>query len=420
MSVFAIMIPMDMRKAKPQTNVELGIVVGIAILLLLFVGVSNSRPAQAQDVPTLTPTLDQRIVNEIVAPHSGDAIAGFVYLQGTALIEGFRRYDIHISESGSEDWRWVTSSGNIVRSGNLYLLDTTQYPDGPYDFRIRAVDDLSNYNESFIRDVEIRNANPPTPTPQFNELGTPIPPVLTVPTATPTATPEYISFIPNGQGIFAPSDGGVVRDTVIVNGTVNGTLKNPFDHYELYLSESGFEAWEQLIASTTQIWQNQIYALDTTRYPDGEYDLLLRIVYRDANYDEFEVRRIFIANNTYVFVPTPTATPIRAGIIRPLPNANVSGIVEFVGGADTTNFARWELAWRPSGTLDWIQLVTSEERVPLGEVLATLDLNQLPIGAYDFRLRIVEQDDRRLDYIVPQLRVLRAPPQATPTPTPFG
>jgi len=374
----------------------------------------------AQDIPTATPTLDLRVVNEIVAPHSGDAIAGFVYIQGTALIEGFRRYDIHISEAGSEDWHWLTSSSAIVRNGNLYLLDTTQYPDGFYDLRVRAVDDLGNYTEDFVRDVEIRNANPPTATPQFNELGTPIPPVVTPPPPTPTATPEYISFIPNGQGIFSPSDGEVVRGKVAVIGTVNGTLKNPFDHYELYISGAGFEAWEQLTISSAQIWQNPIYTLDTTRYADGEYDLLLRIVYEDANYSEFEVRRILIANQTYVFVPTPTSTPIRAGIIRPLPNANVSGIVEFVGGADTTNFAHWELAWRPSGTLEWLPLVTSEERVPLGEVLATVDLNQLPVGAYDFRLRIVEQDGRRLDYLVPQLRVLRPPPQVTPTATPFG
>lgn len=378
------------------------------------------NPLHAQDVPTATPTLDQRIINEIVAPYPGDAISGFTYIQGSAVIERFRRYDIHISEAGSEDWHWLTSSNAIVRTGNLYLLDTTDYPDGFYDLRVRAVDDLGNYTEAFRRDVEIRNANPPTPTPQFNELGTPLPPVVTVPTATPTATPEYISFIPNSQGIFSPVDGEVVRGTIAIRGTVNGTRKNPFDHYELHISETGYKAWEQLIVSDEQLWQSPIYYLDTTRYVDGKYDLRLRIVYQDANYSEYEARRIFIANQTYVFVPTATATPIRAGIIRPLPNTNVTGIIEFVGGADTTNFARWELAWRPSGTLEWIQLVTSEERVPLGGVLATLDLNQLPVGAYDFRLRIVEQDGRRLDYLVPQLRVLRPPPPVTPTPTPVG
>ncbi len=395
-------------------------VLGGTLGLCWFVPAHRLPAVSAQDLPTATATADLRVVNELVAPHTGDAVAGFVAIQGTALIPGFRRYDIHISEASSEDWIGLTSSAEIVRNGTLYLLDTTQYPDGFYDLRVRAIDSNGNYSEVFARDVEIRNANPPTPTPLVNELGTPLPPLVIIPTATPSPTPEYISFVPNGQGIFSPRTNEVIRGQVAVIGTVNGFPKNPFDHYELEISGSGFEAWEQLTVSTMQLWQKAIYTLDTTRWTDGEYDLRLRIVYRDGNYDEFEVRRLFIANNTYVFVPTPTATPIQAGIIRPLPNTNVSGIIEFIGGADTTNFAHWELAWRPSGTLEWNQLVTSEERVPLGGVLATLDLNQLPLGAYDFRLRIVEQDGRRLDYIVPQLQLLRPPPQVTPTPTPFG
>jgi len=401
-------------------RLRLIILAAAGIGLFWLISGSHSPAGLAQELPTVTPTADLRVVNELFAPRSGDAIAGFVAIEGTALIPGFRRYDIHISDASSEDWLGLTSSAEIIRNGRLHLLDTTQYLDGFYDLRVRAIDGNGNYTEEFARDVEIRNANPPTPTPIFNELGTPLPPPVIVPTETPVPTPEYISFIPNGQGIFAPRTNEVIRGLVAVKGTVNGFPKNPFDHYELAISGSGFASWEQLIVSSQQIWQNTIYTLDTTKWPDGEYDLRLRIAYRDGNYDEFEARRLFIANNTYVFVPTPTATPIKAGIIRPVANANISGIIEFIGGADTTNFARWELAWRPSGTLEWTQLVISEERVPPGGVLATLDLNQLPLGAYDFRLRIVEQDGRRLDYIVSQLRLLRPPPQVTPTPTPFG
>ncbi len=396
-------------------------VVAVALLWQLVALRAVDR-ALAQDVPTSTPTFDRRVINEIAVPRAGDAVARTVAIQGTALIEGFRRYDIHISEAGFEAWSWVATGTDVVRNGILHALDTTAYPDGHYDLRVRAVDDDGNYTESFVRGFEIRNTNPPTPTPFFNELGTPLPhpdyPI--VPTATPSPTPEFISFIPGGQGIFAPSTGGVIRGQVPIIGTVNGFPRNPFDHYELYISLAGFKAWEQLVVSEVQIWRDTIYLLDTTRWEDGRYDLRLRIVYRDSNYDEFEVRDLFIANETYVFVPTPTATPILAGIFSPRPFANVSGLVEFIGGTDTTDFERWELAWRESGTTDWIELVNSPERVPLGNVLATLDLSTLPVGAYDFRLRIVEQSGRRLDYLVPQLRVLRPPAPATPTPTPVG
>lgn len=406
--------------AKDLGKVLLIILIFTLIGLLSYQSDRSVAVLLAQEAPTLTPTPIWRVVNEITAPKSGDAIANATWIEGTALIEGFRRFDIHISEAGNEDWMWVTSSTTIIHNGNLYLLDTTQYPDGFYDLRVRAITDNGNYTESLVRNIEIRNANPPTLTPIANELGTLVPQPTTPVPPTPTPTPEFISFIPGGQGIFAPQNGGVIRGQADIIGTVNGFAKNPFVRYELEISEAGNQAWEQLIFSEEQLWQSPIYTLDTTRWPDGRYDLRLRIVYRDANYDTFEVRNVFIANDTYVFVPTPTTTPIRAGIFLPQPNASVSGLVEFIGGADTTNFAGWELAWRPSGTIAWNLLVQSEERVTLGNVLATLDLNQLPVGAYDFRLRIVEQDERRFDYIIPQLRVLRAPPQATPTPTPFG
>ncbi|MCB0064521.1 MAG: hypothetical protein KDE19_20500 [Caldilineaceae bacterium] len=407
--------------AKQQISRLRWMIVSVGVMVLLCsLPQRMASVLKAQDVPTPTPTRDWRVINEITSPQSGEAVAGLVPIQGTALIEGFQRYDIHISEAGFEAWSWVGTDDIIQRGGTLYLLNTTLYPDGFYDLRIRAVDVDGNYTESIVHDLEIRNANPPTPTPIFNEQGTPLPPPTPalVPTATPT--PEYISFIPNSQGIFSPQDGEVIRGQTAIIGTVNGFPRNPFDHYELYISEAGFEAWEQLAYNATQLWQDTIYTLDTTAYPDGKYDLRLRIVYRDSNYDEYEVRKLFIANQTYVFVPTPTATPIRAGVFSPQPNANVSGIVEFVGGADTTDFDHWELAWRASGTIAWTDLVNSPDRVPLGGVLATLDLRTLPVGAYDFRLRIVEQSGRRLDYIVPQLRVLPVPAQVTPTPTPVG
>ncbi|MEZ4614339.1 MAG: hypothetical protein R2867_02330 [Caldilineaceae bacterium] len=35
----------------------------------------------AQDVPTLTATPVWEVVNEVIAPHGGDAVAGFVTIQ---------------------------------------------------------------------------------------------------------------------------------------------------------------------------------------------------------------------------------------------------------------------------------------------------------------------------------------------------
>lgn len=398
------------------------VLAGGLLLLWPLLPSEQGRSARAQDAPTVTPTPDLRLINEIFEPKSGDAIAGMVTIRGTALIENFRRFDLHIAEWGSEDWLWLTSSREILRNAPLYLLDTTKYRDGIYELRLRALRDDGNYTEMFVRQLEIRNANPPTPTPFINALGTPItqPESPVVPTLTPTPVPEFVSFIPDGQGIFEPRTGGLMRGRFNVIGTVNGFARNPFVRYELAISPAGFKAWEALYDSNEQIWQNTIYTLDTTRWKDGLYDLRLRIVYRDGNYDEFETRDVYIANYTAVYIPTPSPTPIFGGIFSPQSNANVSGLVQFIGAADTTNLEHWELGWRRSGTTEWNLLVNSTERIVVGGTLATLDLSQLPVGAYDFRLRIVEQDGRRLDYFVSQLRVLRQPPPVTPTATPFG
>lgn len=397
-------------------------------LLLGWVGLfetTGTVMVQAQEVPTapptLTPTRPIRLVAEIIAPQSRSAVAGTVPFVGSALLPGFRRYELAIADAASNDWRWLMSSDAYVSEGELYRFDSTRVPDGFYDFRLRAIRDDGNYTEAFIQDVEIRNANPPTPTLQFNPQGTPLPtetPTLAPPTATPT--PAFVSFIPNGQGIFVPINGGVMRGKAAIIGTANGFITNPFVHYELYLSQAGAEDWQQLIVNTTQIWQNTLYVLDTTQYPDGLYDLRLRLVYYDANYDEFEVRNVYIANYTAVRDPTPTATPIRIGLISPRPNENVIGRIEVIGAANTANFASWELAWRPSGVQQWTTLLNNQTRVPAYGVLATLDIAQLPVGAYDFRLRVINQDGSTADFIVPQVRVARPPIPATLTPTPFG
>lgn len=393
----------------------------LLFIALWLVQPSTTEPrVWAQEVFTPTPTRSWQIVTEIIAPHTGDAISGITSIQGTALIELFRRYEIAISEAGNEDWQWLFSGEDYIFEGDLYRFDTTRLPDGFYDFRLRAVREDGNYTEAFRRNIEIRNTNPPTPTPQVNELGTPIPATPTVPTPTPTFTPEFVSFVPNGQGIFEPRNGGVMRGVMPIIGTANGYPQNPFMRYELYLSEAGFQEWILLINRETQIWQNRLYELDTRQYPDGLYDLRLRLVYRDSNYSDFEVRNVYIANYTTLRLPPPTPTPVLAGIFAPRSNTNIGRLLEFIGATDIPNLLRWELYWTPSGTENWARLVSSDKRVPAPGLLARLDLNQLPVGAYDFLLRVVAQDLTTQDFVVRQLRLSAPLPPATPTPTPFG
>lgn len=340
-----------------------------------------------------TPTKAKRAVNEITAPTSSDAISGGTDIVGTALVDAFQRYDVHISPAGREDWQWLITSFAIIHDAPLYRLDTTRFPDGFYDLRVRAIANDGTYTESFVRGVEIRNANPPTPTPNPEVTATPVSPL-------PTPTPAVRSRIPGGQGFYAPDSGAILDGEVTIRATVNGTREQRFERYELAISPAGLEKWSWLHGGREQVWQNEIYRLDTTEFADGRYDLRLRIVYEDGNYSEYYLRNLTFAN-----AGTPQvvlAPPV--GILSPKSGTQAFGVVEFVGTVPEAELLRWELSWSPGQREQWSFLVGGDQPLTEG-VIASLDLSRLPPGQYDFRLRIVRSDYNYTDYYVRDLQL---------------
>lgn len=379
-------------------------------LLLLALGLaiwvtwpqpSAPQVALAQDpsspLSTPTPTKVRRVVNEVRHPQAGDAVAGVTPIIGTALVNLFNRYDVHVSPAGLENWQWLATTLAVVHDDVLYPWDTTQFADGFYDLRVRAIDDLGNYTEAFVRGLEVRNANPPTPTP----LPPGATPPLTSPLPVPTATPDPRRQSPGGMGFYAPDAGAVVRGAVEIVATVAALPRNPFARWELSLARAGMEDWRWIAAGEQQAWQSPIFTWDTTALPDGLYDLRLRVVYKDSNYNEYFLRNLSIANAgrpQLAFAP-----PV--GISDPRPGASVQGVVEFRGTVPAERLLRWELSWSPGGREQWQFLVSSESPVGNG-LLARLDVRMLPAGLYDFRLRVVRDDANYTDYVLRGLRVL--------------
>jgi hypothetical protein len=361
----------------------------------------DSPLASPLGVPTVTPapTKVRRIVNELTHPGPGDAVSGLTTIIGTALTAQFSRYDVHVSPAGMENWQWLTTSLEVIYDDVLYQWDTTAFGDGFYDIRVRAIDDTSNYTESFIRGVEVRNAAPPTSTPNANApLGLVVSPIL-LPTA--TATPDVRRQSPGGLGFYAPDAGSVIRGETAIVATAVALPDSPFARYELHMSVAGVESWLWLYGAERPVWQSPIYVWETTQVPDGLYDLRLRVVYKDSNYDEFFLRNLSVANQTkpqLAFAPP-------AGISSPRNGASIQGIVEFSGTVPAEDLLRWELSWSPGGNEQWQFLVTSEMAVDNG-ILARLDLSQLPVGLYDFRLRVVRVDTNYSDYTIRGLRLV--------------
>lgn len=379
----------------------------LVILAALVVGMSlasaipNTLELLAQEsplTPTPTPTKVKRVVNELRHPRSGDAVAGTTAIIGTALISLFNRYDVHISPAGMENWQWLATNLQVIHDDILYQLDTTAFADGLYDLRVRAIDDSGNYSESYIRGLEVRNAAPPTHTPDPNQPPGFVSP-LSIPTPTPTVDPRRQG--PGGLGFYAPDMGAVVRGETAIVATAVSVPDRPFLRLELFLSAAGVEDWALIHSSERQAWQEEIYHWDTTRVPDGLYDLRLRVVYKDSNYNEYFLRNLSVANRAR---PVLAFTP-PAGISSPRNGEIIHGVVEFAGTVPAQDLLRWELYWSPGGSHQWQFLVQDDKPIDDG-ILARLDLGQLPSGQYDFRLRVVRGDTNYTDYEIVGLRLL--------------
>jgi len=204
----------------------------------------------------------------------------------------------------------------------------------------------------------------------------------------------------------------IIQGLTPIVATANGLNKRAFLRYELYISRAGAEAWNHLIASERQYWQNTIYRLDTTQWPNGFYDLRLRILFTDGNYNQFHLRDLQIANTAQSL--QAYAQALVSSIDLPVSGQTVSGTVNFTGTATDPNFLRWELYVSVSGRNQWSFLVSEDEQA-FDSLLARLDLSQLAQGYYDFRLRVVRNDYNYNEYYAYSLRVV--PPQPTATPT---
>ncbi len=119
--------------------------------------------------------------------------------------------------------------------------------------------------------------------------------------------------------ITSPQPFSVVRGRV----TIEGTAVHPnFLRYELYYSPEPVrdDSWVFIgEAHFNQVANGFLGTWETAGLPDGLYSLRLRVVRHDANYEEYVVRGIQVANSRPTDTPTPAATPTPTVTPTPLP-----------------------------------------------------------------------------------------------------
>lgn len=109
------------------------------------------------------------------------------------------------------------------------------------------------------------------------------------------------------NGITSPSAGDTLTGVVIITGTATG---DSFLRYEVAFNNGGdwvvfAESDQSVINGTLAIWDTSIGSADNPVFPDGNYQLRLRVVRQDYNYDEYFATGIVVANDG----AQPTATP---------------------------------------------------------------------------------------------------------------
>jgi hypothetical protein len=161
----------------------------IMAVICLFACLAASKTLAAPQREPLSQTLGQ-----ITSPRDRASVRGQVPIEGSATHAQFQKYELHYGAeaSPSEDWRPVGGSPFSVPvvQGRLALWDTFVIPDGLYSLRLRIVRVDGNYDEYFVRNIQVVNALPTeTPTPEATPTEAP-------PTPTPAPTPTVIIGVP--------------------------------------------------------------------------------------------------------------------------------------------------------------------------------------------------------------------------------
>ncbi len=142
----------------------------------------------------LSQVVQGQAFGQITSPRDRAAVRGLVPIEGSATHTEFQKYEIHYGPEPNPGGQWTPLAGSPftvpVVQGRLGLWDTTIIPDGIYSLRLRLVRLDGNYDEYFVRGIQVLNTQPTdTPTPQ----ATPTP---AAPTDTPAPTATVVIGVP--------------------------------------------------------------------------------------------------------------------------------------------------------------------------------------------------------------------------------
>ncbi len=359
----------------------------------------RTSTATLTPLPTLDPAaLGLPIGNRISNPPPGAIVSGELKIKGVAAGPDFARWRLDLLLNGNEQLVVFLDDSEKPREeeSTFERIDTALFPDGTHVLRLRVYHKDGTFEE-YLRPVTFANGNTSfvlgggyVIEGKTEEPGAETTPETQSAEATPVPTQPPVV----GNGITEPVDGAQVSGVIRVKGRADAPN---FARWQLELLLYGDENQRILIAEgeKPRPKEGTFKKIDTTGFPDGTHVLRLRVVYTDANYEEYRVR--IVVDNRELLASVPNQN----GITSPSDGAVLQGVVKVEGVAFDPNFKKWQLDLLLYGDPNqaiFLDRSSRPRRIP--EVLTTVDTTQYPDGTHALRLRVVRTDGNYDEYAV--------------------
>jgi transforming growth factor-beta-induced protein len=368
----------------------------------------------AEPVATAAPAASTTTIagNGFIGIPDGATVKGTVEVQAVADDPDFMKWQLDVLPFQNADQAIFLAVGEEAASSPTVIatIDTTAFPNGEHDLRLRVVRSDSNYDEYFATiNIDNQGAQPAADTTSAPDI------VDTAVAAgdfgTLVAAVQAAGLVDalKGDGpftVFAPTDAAFAA---LPDGTVEALLEDTaaLSNILLYHVVSG----EVMAADVKDGMTAETLQGSTVSFSVSDAGVKIN----DANIVTTDIKTSngVIHVIDAVILP-PADAPVASAPAADMSDANaangfvgipdgasVSGTVEVQAVANDPDFMKWQLDVLPFQSADQaIFLAVGEEAASSPTVIATIDTTLFPNGEHDLRLRVVRSDSNYDEYYV--------------------
>ncbi len=370
----------------------------------------SSATAASSAAPAAN-TTDANVGNGFVGIPDGATVSGTVEVKAIAEDPDFMKWQLDVLPFQNADQAIFLAVGEEAASSPTVIatIDTTMFPNGEHDLRLRVVRSDSNYDEYFATiNIDNTSAQPAATASTSPDIVDTAVAAGSFDTLVAAVQAAGLVDALKGDGpftVFAPTDAAFAA---LPAGTVEALLKDKeaLSNILLYHVVAG----EVMAADVKDGMTAETLQGSTVKFSvsaDGVKINDANIVTTDIKTSNGVIHVIDAvilppAGSTASSATSAAAEANAANGFVGIPDgATVSGAVEVKAVADDPDFLKWQLDVLPFQNADQaIFLAVGEEASSSPTVIATIDTTMFPNGEHDLRLRVVRSDSNYDEYFV--------------------